>query len=126
MFDFYADAHNFAGLRGSNASPALLAYTYTFGGAFSGFSATVSVEDAVSHGTQIGSVFSFATVPGTGVPLAGFSIGAGGGAFAASGAGEQVPDLVANLRVDHPWGSVQLSGAAHQLRSSIYPAAGAI
>jgi hypothetical protein len=121
MFDFYADAYNFAGLRGSNASPALLAYTYTFGGPFTGFSATVSVEDGVSRSTQIGSVFSFATVAGTGVPLAGFGIGAGGGAFAASAAGEQIPDLVANLRVDQPWGSVQLSGGAHQLRTTLYP-----
>ena len=126
MFDFYADAYNFLALRGSNASPALLAYTYTFGGPLTGFSATVSVEDGVSRSTQIGSVFSFATVAGTGVSLAGFGIGAGGGAFAASAAGEQIPDLVANLRFDQPWGSVQLSGAAHQLRTSLYPAAGAI
>jgi hypothetical protein len=36
MFDFYADAYNYEALRGSNASPALLAYTYTFGGPFTG------------------------------------------------------------------------------------------
>jgi hypothetical protein len=126
MFDFYADAYNYEALRGSNASPALLAYTYTFGGPFTGFSATVSVEDGVSRREQIGSVVSFATVAGTGIPLAAFGIGAGGGAFAASQAGQQVPDLVANLRVDQPWGSVQLSGAAHQLRTSLYPAAGGI
>jgi hypothetical protein len=104
----------------------LLAYTYTFGGPFTGFSATVSVEDGVSRREQIGSVLSFGTVAGTGIPLAAFGIGAGGGAFAASQAGQQIPDLVANLRVDQPWGSAQLSGAAHQLRTSIYPAAGAI
>ena len=63
---------------------------------------------------------------GTGIPLAGFGVGAGGGAFGATAAGEQIPDLVANLSLDQPWGSVQLSGAAHQLRTSIYPAAGAI
>src|SRR5881398_1374402 len=32
MFDFYADAYNYEALRGSNASPNLLAYTYTFPG----------------------------------------------------------------------------------------------
>ena len=126
MFDFYADAYNYEALRGSNASPALLAYTYTFGGPFSGFSATISAEDGVSRRESIGSAFSFATVAGTGVPLAGFGIGAGGGAFGATAAGQQIPDLVANLRVDQPWGSAQLSGAAHQLRTSLYPAAGAI
>jgi hypothetical protein len=124
MFDFYADAYNYEALRGSNASPALLAYTYTFGGPFTGFSATVSAEDGVSRREQIGSVFSFATVAGTGIPLAAFGIGAGGGAFPASQAGQQIPDLVANVRVDQPWGSAQLSGAAHQLRTSIYPGAG--
>ncbi len=126
MFDFYADAYNFENLRGSNASPVLLAYTYTFGGRFSGVSATVSAEDGVSRRAQIGSVLSFATVAGTGVPLAGFGIGAGGGAFAASAAGQQIPDLVANLHVEQPWGAAHVSGAAHQLRTSIYPAAGGI
>ncbi|MBV8850789.1 MAG: porin, partial [Methylobacteriaceae bacterium] len=121
MFDFYADAYNYEALRGSNASPALLAYTYTFGGPFTGFSATVSVEDGVSRREQIGSVVSLATVAGTGIPVAGFGVGAGGGAFSASQAGQQIPDLVANLRVDQPWGSAQLSGAAHQLRTSLYP-----
>jgi hypothetical protein len=126
MFDFYADAYNYEALRGSNASPALLAYTYTFGGPFTGFSATISAEDGVSRRESIGAVTSFATVPGTGVPLAGFGIGAGGGAFGATAAGQQIPDLVANIRIDAPWGSAQLSGAAHQLRTSLYPAAGAI
>jgi hypothetical protein len=126
MFDFYADAYNYEALRGSNASPALLAYTYTFGGPFTGFSATVSVEDGVSRRESVGSVISLATVAGTGIPLAAFGVGAGGSAFGATAAGQQIPDLVANLRVDQPWGSVQLSGAAHQLRTSLYPAAGGI
>ena len=49
MFDFYADAYNYEALRGSNASPALLAYTYSFDGPFTGFSATISAEDGVSR-----------------------------------------------------------------------------
>src|SRR4051812_8862038 len=120
MFDFYADAYNYEALRGSNASPALLAYTYTFGGPFSGFSATVSVEDGVSRREQIGSVISWQAVAGTGIPLAGFGIPAIPGGFSAFQAGQQIPDLVANLRVDQPWGSAQLSGAAHQMRTTLY------
>jgi hypothetical protein len=46
--------------------------------------------------------------------------------FGATAAGQQIPDIVANLRVDQPWGSAQLSGAAHQLRTSLWPGAGAI
>ena len=126
MFDFYADAYNYEALRGSNASPVLLAYTYTFGGPFSGFSATISAEDGISRREQIGSVLSFATVAGTGIPLAGFGIGGGGGGFGATAAGQQIPDLVANLSDEQPWGAIQLSGAAHQLRTSIYPDSGAI
>ena len=124
MFDFYADAYNYEALRGSNASPALLAYTYTFAGPFSGFSATISAEDGVSRREQIGSVVSLQTVNGFGVPpIAAFFPGLPGGipgGFSAFQAGQQIPDLVANLRVDQPWGSAQLSGAAHQLRTTLY------
>ncbi|MCO5086831.1 MAG: hypothetical protein M9883_08245 [Methylobacteriaceae bacterium] len=45
MFDFYADAATYSGLR-SNQTVNGLAYTATFGG---GSSATLSIEDEVSH-----------------------------------------------------------------------------
>jgi hypothetical protein len=121
MFDFYADAYNYEALRGSNANPALLAYTYTFDGPFTGLSATISVEDGVSRREQIGSVLSWQAVPGTGAPPASFGIPAIPGGFSAFAAGQQIPDLVANVSVDQPWGSAQLSGAAHQLRTTLYP-----
>src|SRR3954454_25275315 len=125
MFDFYADAYNYEALRGSNASPNLLAYTYTFGGPFTGFSATISAEDSVSRREQIGSAVSLQTVAGFGVPpISIFFPGLPGGipgGFSAFQAGQQIPDLVANLRVDQPWGSAQLSGAAHQLRTTLSP-----
>ena len=123
MFDFYTDTYNYEALRGSNASPVLLAYTYTFGGPFTAFSATISAEDGVSRREQIGSVYSWAFVAGTGVPLTAFGLPAAGipGGFSAFQAGLQIPDLVANISVDQPWGSAQLSGAAHQLRTTLYP-----
>ena len=34
--------------------------------------------------------------------------------------GFQVPDIVANLRVDQAWGSAQIMGAAHQVNASYY------
>ena len=41
----------------------------------------------------------------------------GPGAFTASNyGGQQVPDIVGNLRVDQAWGSAQVSGALHQVR----------
>ena len=96
MFDFYADAYNYDGLRGSNGTVALFAYTATFGG---GFSATLSLEDQASRRSPDGSV-----IPG----------------FAATPAGTRVPDIVGNFRVDQPWGAVQLSAAAHQLNSTLF------
>jgi hypothetical protein len=106
MFDFYADAYNFESLRGSNATSALLAYTATFGG---GFSATIGVEDGVSRRDAI-----FSTVPAGAIDPVAF------GGYTAFQAGQQIPDIVGNLRVDQPWGSAQISGAAHQLRTSLY------
>ncbi|GAC1332544.1 MAG: porin [Beijerinckiaceae bacterium] len=123
MFDFYADAYNYESLRGSNATEALLAYTATFGG---GFSATLSVEDGVERRNAIASTISLAPVAGAAFgAVAGnpFGIGAGGVPYAAFQAGQQIPDIVGNLRVDQEWGSVQLSGAAHQLRTTLYPTA---
>jgi hypothetical protein len=67
----------------------VLAYTASFGG---GFSATISLEDASARRGAAG-VF----------------------ANEIAYAGQRMPDVVANLRVDQAWGSAQLSGAVHQI-----------
>ena len=115
MFDFYADAYNFEGLRGSNATSALFAYTATFG---NGFSGSISAEDGASRRGPIGN-----TIAGAGAGAAFNPALNGIGAVSATPAGGRIPELIANLRYDQPWGAVQLSGAAHQLNTSIYPAA---
>lgn len=98
LFDFYADAYNFANLRGSNATVALLSYTATFG---DGWSASLSLEDQPSRRAAIGS-----TVAGS----------------QAMPGGTRVPDIVGNVRLDQPWGAVQFSAAAHQVRATLFPA----
>ena len=108
MFDFYADAATYGGLRGSNQTVNGLAYTATFGG---GFSATLSIEDEVSHRGR-GTVASSVTPGVFGVPL-----------HAVQFLGTRMPDIVANLRVDQPWGSAQLSGAVHRVGVGLYNAA---
>ena len=111
FFDFYADAINFEMLRGSNATAGLFAYTYSFSDRFS---ATFSVEDSTSRRDYIGSTvgnFDF----GSAVGLPGF-----GTAYASVPGGSRVPELVGNLRWDQDWGAIQLSGAAHQLRTVLY------
>ncbi len=107
MFDFYADAYNYLGLRGSNATVALFAYTATFG---NGFSATLSFEDQPDRRAAIGSTIASTTVAP--ITIGGVSATS----FQGQPAGSRVPEIVGNLRLDQPWGAVQLSAAAHQLR----------
>jgi len=113
MFDFYADAINFKSLRGSNALVSLLAYTATFG---NGFSGTLSFEDQPDRRAAIGSTIASTTA----VPI---NIGGvSATSFQAQPAGSRVPEVVANLRDDQPWGAVQLSAAAHQVNASLFGA----
>ena len=102
FFDFYADEYNWQDLRGSdNYSQNLLAYTFTFG---SGFSATLSLEDAVQRRAAN-------LVQPTSIIYA----------------GERMPDMVGALRVDQSWGSLQISAALHQLQSlNTKPAVGGV
>jgi len=108
---FFSDselpAPNFGDLRfddPTNADVNLLAYTVPFG---NGFSATLSLEDAI--GRRVTNPLEF--------PL--FGVGAEESVFAPlpfTYAGELMPDVVGNLRYAGSWGSVQLSGALHQIR----------
>ena len=111
MFDFYADAATYSGLRGSNQTVNGLAYTATFGG---GFSATLSIEDEVSHRARgaIPTVITPAGFVGTAVPPTVVQF-----------LGTRMPDIVANLRVDQPWGSAQISGALHRVGVGLYSGA---
>ncbi|WOJ89924.1 porin [Methylocapsa polymorpha] len=116
MFDFYADAYNYNNLRGSNATVSLLAYTATFG---NGFSATLSFEDQASRRAFIGSTFA-GSVSAAGVTSPILFDGFSGTSFQANPAGARIPEIVGNLRYDQPWGSVQISAAAHQISSSLF------
>jgi hypothetical protein len=71
----------------------VLAYTFSFG---NGFSATLALEE--------------------GRRTDGFVLG-DPAASALTYAGQRIPDIVANLKYAGVWGSIQLSGAAHQIRS---------
>ena len=68
----------------------LFAYTFSFG---NGFSATISAEEGRFAGTAFGATSVFAE------------------------AGQTMPDLVGNLKYAGTWGTAQLSGALHQLRT---------
>ncbi|MXQ12584.1 porin [Microvirga makkahensis] len=85
------DAQTFAGVRWNDQPNVnLLAYTFSFG---NGFSATLSLEEGEYAGIGLPPAFGDVT------------------------AGRNMPDVVANIRYAGTWGSAQLSGAVHQLRS---------
>jgi hypothetical protein len=69
------------------------AYTFSFG---NGFSATLALEDGIDRRSS------------------GFGIES---PFALAYAGQRVPDVVGNIKYDGTWGTAQLSGAVHQIRS---------
>ncbi len=121
FFDFYADAINYAGLWGSNSTVWAAAYTYTAGG---GWSITASMEDPVSRRGPVASVINVANVSGI-APGAATAFGATGNV--AAGLGRVVmPEIVANVRWDQPWGAVQVSGAIHNIQAHLYPATSAV
>ena len=97
-------------LSGSNTWTTLAAYTAQFG---NGFSATLSLEDAANRTTGVQLSGSTAqAVIGTSTVAAGLS-------YTNYQAGQQAPDIVANLRIDQAWGSAQLSGALHQVQATL-------
>jgi hypothetical protein len=78
----------------------LLAYTFSFG---NGFSATVSIEDGLDRRRGIFNELGFGPVFGGAVPYA----------------GQRLPDVVGNIKYTAAWGTAQLSGAIHQIRSVV-------
>ena len=106
MFDFYADAVGYTPLRGSSATVNAIAYTATLGG---GLTATLSAEDTVSRRAPAWSVVS--ALAGGVAPTVQFS-------------GTRIPDMVANVRLEQPWGAAQLSAAAHQLNTALWVMSG--
>jgi hypothetical protein len=97
-------------------------YTAQLGG---GLSATISAEER--RMTQILRQESIGTTGGSIVP-GGFPssqanlTNAAGAVFPGNGAygGFQMPDIVANLRINQAWGSAQVMGAVHQVNTNYY------
>jgi hypothetical protein len=92
---------HFGTLRFSDAPTVnVFAYTFSFG---NGFSATLAAEEGRFAGTALGTRLG---ATGAAVPNTIFTE-----------AGQTYPDLVGNVKYAGTWGSAQLSGALHQLRS---------
>src|SRR5215203_3896987 len=123
FFDFYANDLGWFGIGGGSdrASTNLLAYTASFG---SGWSATLSLEDPVERRYPVVTNLGVAAngggatfLPAAPVnqifnPITGLPINS---AFVGQQQRNAMPDIVAAVRVDQPWGSAQLSGIIHQI-----------
>jgi hypothetical protein len=90
----------------------LFAYTFNFG---NGFSATIAAEEGQSRRSNSFAAAAFGLDSGKV-----FTDAAGGFIFqnpyVVVPGGQTVPDIVGNIRMAGTWGSVQLSGALHQIR----------
>jgi hypothetical protein len=139
FFDFYSQAAlGYLGFTPNSdtgdGGKEVMAYTAQFG---NGFSASISAESR--RNTQIVNIgapnldgfVGTTTVLNAGVAAACGTLS--GGSFTATGStvnsfgcygGWQVPDVVANLRVDQAWGSAQIGGAYHQVNASYYAQGG--
>lgn len=88
-----------------------------------GFSATIGVEDGRDRRAKLAqfnggtaSVTRVSTFAGANTTSSTFAPGANIGRDAAYG-GMEIPEVVASLRLTQGWGSAQVSGALHQIRS---------
>ncbi|MGU3496872.1 porin [Xanthobacteraceae bacterium A53D] len=88
---------------GSNQLTSALAYTAQFG---NGFSATIALEDAANRITGVQATRAAAYT--TAAAMTGLS-------YSSYQDGQQLPDIVGNLRIDQAWGSAQFSAAAHRV-----------
>lgn len=93
-------------ISGSNRWTTVAAYTAQFGG---GWSSILSLEDAANRITGVQLTGS------TAQPVFNISTATTGLGYTDYQAGQQAPDIVANLRYDGAWGSALLSGALHQV-----------
>jgi Porin subfamily len=115
FFDFYSNpATSYWGaVPGSDTGDGgwfVMGYTAQFG---NGLSGSIAVE--APRKTQIVTEGDFS--PGT---VNGSTIGFGGASALNGYGGFQVPDVVANLRVDQAWGSAQIMGALHEVNMQYY------
>lgn len=110
FFDFYANEHNWATIRGSDTTTNLLSYTAILG---NGFSATLGLEDGTQRRVVNEDSLTATDASGNLYRIDG-----------TSPAGQSMPDVVGNIRVDQDYGAAQLSASLHQLRPAHFDRSG--
>lgn len=89
--DIYDSVFKMSGVGNPDFATNLLAYTARFGG---GLSASLSLEDAVDHTSNV-------WIDGT----------------VSDGAKTKMPDIVGNLKLEQGWGTAQVMAALHDVRT---------
>jgi hypothetical protein len=111
---------------GSNNATGIpqLAYTASFG---NGVSGTISIENGAAYrNAGLYNTSNFIVGPGA----AQFLVNAYGGAGAGSGntflgnsqAGNHIPEIVGNIRLDQAWGTLHFAAAMHEVSAGFYGA----
>jgi hypothetical protein len=131
FFDFYSAAavqYHGSALPESDTGDTgwwVWAYTAQFGGGFSGTISsearrTTQIINQIAAGATAGTAGTGTVVPGNYLTV----VAGASSLLPAAGAydGLQIPDVVANLRVDQVWGGAQIMGAAHEVNADYYTA----
>ncbi|MEP9351401.1 porin [Xanthobacter sp. KR7-225] len=106
LFDTGYDYFFTTPFAGSNRWTTVMAYTASFD---NGVSTTLSLEDAANRTTGVQMVGS---TPQIWYNINSSVTGLGYSNFAA---GQAVPDIIGNIRIDQSWGTALVSGALHQV-----------
>ncbi|TDI57915.1 MAG: porin, partial [Alphaproteobacteria bacterium] len=114
FFDFFG-GYTYTGNGGFDQTTDAILWAYTFNMG-NGVSGTLSLEDPYGSGRKNTEGSATNTVAG---PLIAPLLDPSVTGFYSTGVaygGQNIPDIVANLRVDQGWGSAQIMGALRQIR----------
>ncbi len=122
FFDFFGGSAMNTRIGGDDptTSTNTLAYTFAVG---NGVSASVAVEDKWFRRYGIGAgIYTTVTIFSVSTVTSGNT--ASVGLYTTGNEGQEIPDFVANIRVDQGWGSAQLMGAVGRVGVAGNPTAG--
>ena len=93
-------------------------YTYQWG---NGVSATIGVDEPVAFNrTNLGNVLAPSTTLAAGTSNVAFLGTVGGSGSIGGYAGQSIPDVVGNFKIDQAWGIFTVAGNIHEVRATYY------
>ena len=93
-------------------------YTYQWG---NGVSTSIGVDEpVVANRTNLGNVLAPSTTAAAGATNVAFLGTVGGSGSIGGYAGQSIPDVVANFKIDQAWGLFQIAGNIHEVKATYY------